>query len=397
MPIFITCSCGKRLQAAESAAGKLVACPACKTQHRVPMPAAPDDPPLTAIVELPASPSPPPLPRAVPPPLPAEDEAPYTIEPHDAADDDYDEPDAEHFGPAEGKLDFFEPPPKRIGRVRSAHTSLVRSKRHTTMATRLIYTTAITFAAFVVLVVILLINGAYRRMGGVEVCMTFGGFVLFYLLVFGISLVATQFSHFCGYVGTRGLSYCECSGSRERITKKQTLTFDEAADLRTKLVHHYVNGVYQNTQYEFNWTDEENTVLLNITGNHTAHDGMPPDTSSYVFGVVAEAQWSAYLTDRVLETLNRGGSYTFHLTGGGTIKLRSDSLRLRIGRDDQDFYPEDIAEMVIAQGIIQLKEPGAKQGWFTSSGIHKFNFADLSNARVFLLLMERLFDVPING
>lgn len=394
MPIFIMCSCGKRLQAAETAVGKLVACPACKAHHRVPAP----EPPPMAIIEEPL-PTPPPLPRALPPPLPPplppefEEAAVELRAPYDAEDDE--DPVAENFGPPGGELDFFQPPPKRIGTVRSAHTSLLRHQRATTMGTRLIYSAVITLVAVVVLVIVLFATEVTRRMDRFDVCMTFAGTVIFFLLVFGISLVATQFSHFCGYVGTHGLAYTECSGSRRKITKKQSFSFDEAADLRTKLVHHYVNGVYQNTQYEFHWTDEEDAVLMSVTGSHTAHNAMPPDSSSYIFAVVAENHWSAYVTAKVLDTLESGGSYTFYLTGGGTLKLRSDMLRLRIGRNDQDFYPEDIAEMVISEGVIQLKEPGAKQGWFTSTGIHRFNFADLSNARVFLLLMEKLFDVPI--
>ena len=57
---------------------------------------------------------------------------------------------------------------------------------------------------------------------------------------------------------------------------------------------------------------------------------------------------------------------------------------------------DDIAEVRIDQGWVQVRRTDAREGWFSSSGIFKFPYGSLANAHLFLILMDQLVGVKIN-
>jgi hypothetical protein len=173
--------------------------------------------------------------------------------------------------------------------------------------------------------------------------------------------------------------------------------FKDADDLRVETTNHFYNGGYTHTTYSYVWTDDRDRQVFAVSGQHKALNKSPPRTDLYHFAQEAETSWSVYLLNRILGKLQAGGSWTFHLSGSNRIRIRSDLLQLTLRGNTQDFAPQDIAEMQIQNGQISLKEPGARAGWFTDTGIHHFSFAEVANARVFLLLVNHLFQVPITG
>ena len=47
--------------------------------------------------------------------------------------------------------------------------------------------------------------------------------------------------------------------------------------------------------------------------------------------------------------------------------------------------------------MVSILEPDAKEGWFSSHGVFKFPYGSLANAQLFLILMDKLVGVRING
>ena len=64
-----------------------------------------------------------------------------------------------------------------------------------------------------------------------------------------------QFQHACSYVGTEGVARFICAGHRENLERGEVFLFWDATDLRTATTRHYTNGVYQGTEYRFDWID----------------------------------------------------------------------------------------------------------------------------------------------
>jgi hypothetical protein len=46
-------------------------------------------------------------------------------------------------------------------------------------------------------------------------------------------------------------------------------------------------------------------------------------------------------------------------------------------------------------GVIRIKRHGAREGWFSSSGVFKFDFTNLGNAQLFFFLVEKVLGVPV--
>ena len=54
---------------------------------------------------------------------------------------------------------------------------------------------------------------------------------------------------------------------------------------------------------------------------------------------------------------------------------------------------QDIDKIQIDAGVLSIWETGAKKGWFSSSGITSVKYADLGNARFFLIACDKLLGI----
>jgi hypothetical protein len=296
------------------------------------------------------------------------------------------------FAPADDQdADFFQTAPKEIGPVDSAHTSLSRQTRSIPLSRRFLRA-ALLSGGLAALVAVGLVVGAR-----LPIADGIGLFFMFFVVVMPFALIpafyTTRFDHYCGYVGSEGVAYFACKGSRDRVTARETLLYRDAAELRVVTTHEYLNGVYSQTVYAFSWTDTSGNSVFVINGKHHAEKKLPPVADKYHFALVAENGWSHHLLATGLSEIKRGGSFNFGLKGPDRICLRKDVLQLQLNGKTQDFSTQDLAECQIKGGVISLKEPGAKAGWLTSTGVHSISYADLANAKVFLSLLETQFGI----
>jgi hypothetical protein len=385
--MIITCACGQALKVPEGAGA--VRCPKC--QHILRLAAQPTAaaPPLSTL--QPAA-APPPLPTPPPiPPLPPR--SPFEF-------DQEEECQRDQFVPLAGTPDFFHPPPLDIGKVLFSYTSLNTRTKPKPFAERFVPPAMISagIIATIVIGLLFLQTGGPHRLPMLAIAIVLPMLILIVLfLCFTIGFDSTAFNHQCGYVGEHGCAYYTCEEIRENIAQSQVFLFRDAAYLRVKVTHVFRENQenYEHTGYSFVWTNEEEVELLVIYGSHTSHKREPPSSSSYRFGRAAEQVWCDHIQKNVLAILNQGGMVKFPLAGDNHIQIRPNSLWLHLKGKVQRFTAGDIAEMRITEGHVALKEPGAREGWFTDTGIYRFEFSDIANARVFLLLMNELFDVPI--
>jgi len=211
----------------------------------------------------------------------------------------------------------------------------------------------------------------------------------------GIVILCTGFKHTCTYVGKEGVARYTCKGSRDNVTGR-VFTFKDAAELRTQQTRHYTNNVYQGTNYTFTWSDLAGREAFKISGTHKAEQGNPPAKDPFHFAAAAEQAWTIYLLDQVQAQLQMQGNIFFGLGGKNWVKLAEEFISVHMNGTTTECHAEDIAEVRIEQGMVEVRRKDAKKGWFSSTGIFRFPYGTLANAHLFLILMDKLVGVRIN-
>ncbi|MBI1915203.1 MAG: hypothetical protein HYS12_10760, partial [Planctomycetes bacterium] len=291
-------------------------------------------------------------------------------------------------GPISGKDDFFVPPPTEIGEVVSATTSLRKGTEPMSPGARL--TVAIIAGAAGLFIGVLIAVNLRAPFWQLFWPVVLGGLGL------GIALLSTGFAHTCTYVGREGVARFRCSGSREQV-KEEVFRFADATELRTSQTRHYTNGVYQNTAYNFTWTDAAGRARFVIGASHKSEQGNPPLKDLFHFATASEQAWTLYKLTEIQAQLRTDGMIYFGLGGRNWVKLGQERITLFFNGEEIDCHADEISQVRIEQGWVQVRRKDAKEGWFSSRGVFKFPYGSLANAQLFLILMDKLVGVRING
>jgi hypothetical protein len=292
-------------------------------------------------------------------------------------------------GPLPGDSDFFADPPEAIGPVLSAHTTLTARKQPWRSGGRLILAGIVGLAGLLVGAVIVVLatpRGDFWQI----LWPTVGS-----LLGVGIAYGVTRFSHVCTYVGRDGVAKFTCSGSRDRVKDAGTFLFRDALELRTGQTVRYVNGVYQGTDYSFTWTDVGGRPRHVIGGTFRNQKGPPVTTDLYHYGRAAEMAWTAYLLTQVKRQMALAGSVAFNLKNGHTLRVAPGKLILQMGGEPVEWNAEEIGGVLLDKGVVKVKRADAQEGWFSATGVVKFPFDSLANARLFFHLVDKFLGVRI--
>ncbi len=369
MAIDISCACGRRLRIAEEHAGRQGKCPACGRTFDLPA-AAPEEV-IDAAAALTTQPAPP---LAVEP-APAE-EAPQEVRNHNG-------------DPLSEDIEFFVPPPPEIGPVLTAYSTLRRGVHPRPAAFRaglamLVGGAALVFTALLV--------AAARPRGAAPYVFwpSLAG-----LLAAGIAFLATRFRHQCSYVGREGVARFWCAGDTDRLTRTEVFLFRDAAEMRTSQVRQYVNGAYTGTDYTFTWTDVAGQKRYVFRGRYHSAKGTPKAKDPFHFGRSAEMAWSGYLLPGAFRQLDMDGAVLFLLHRGNWIRLTRSGLLFHFGGKEEEWDARDLACVSVESGVVRVKRNDAREGWFSSSGVLKFDFTSLGNAQLFFFLVERVLGVPV--
>jgi hypothetical protein len=373
--IVLTCDCGRKLQISEQFAGKEGQCPNCGRMLQIPAPEPIGF--VTPAMEVPPVPSyrPVPEPEApAPPPEPPPAQEPVCNHGGDALP-----PDA----------DFFVAAPPEIGPIHSAYTTLRQGVQPTPTSSRV----AGGFAAAVI-----------GGMVGVLIVNIFGVRSPFWLMAWPaglgglgvlIAMLATRFAHTCTYVGRDGTARFKCAGDRGQLVAQELFLFRDAAELRTSQTLHYTNNVYQHTTYAYTWTDVGGRTRYVIGGQHNSEAGTPASTHEYHYARAAEIAWTVYLLGEAYRQLEISDSVPFNLRGGKWVRLGKGRIILCLGGEPQELDAADIAAARVERGTVSIRRVDAREGWFSSSGVYKFQFDELANAQLFFHMLDKVVGIPI--
>lgn len=288
------------------------------------------------------------------------------------------------------KAEFFAAPPEEIGEILSASTTLTTDQEPMSAGPRLL---SIIIWGIVGIAIGVVIN--YFSSISLNSLWYFGwtGGLMSVGLLCGWAF--TQFQATCSFVGTEGVAQFTCTGTREQISSQNFFLFRDATELRTTQTRRYTNGVYQGTDYSFVWSDIGGRARHTISGTHNSEQNNPDATDDYHYALAAEFAWSRYLFDQVQREITTKGEARFNLGGRDYVAVGPDWLCLKLGGKTVERNVEDIQSVTIDQGVFKVREVGAKEGWFSTKGVFKFEYAKLANARLFLFVLDKIANIPI--
>jgi hypothetical protein len=366
--IDLTCPCGRKLRIQDRFAGQTGQCPACGRELRIPNPQeeAWTSPP-EGVDHLDVVPQ---------EEVPEVEEAEAPVTDHGGAE-------------LTDEEDFFVGPPKEIGTVITADSTLNQHDEPWTTGGRLACVGISVFFA-------VLLGALIVTVFDVETPLV----ILFWpgvlaLVAGGIALYVTGFSHTCTYVGRDGVARFVCSGRRDNLTTDEVFLFRDAVELRTSQTLHYLNGSYQNTSYTFTWSDISGRTRHVIQGSHNSEAGTPPSSDLYHFARSAELAWTVYMLDDAYRKMQTGTPIRFNLTKGRSIRIGDGFVVFNLDGEDVRWRADDIAAITVQQGVVCIRRHDAKEGWFSSSGVVKFKYDELGNAQLFFHAAEKLLRIAI--
>jgi hypothetical protein len=282
--------------------------------------------------------------------------------------------------------DFFMAPPPEIGEVITAFSSLThdhKPNRATDFVACLVVAAA-GFAGFMHLS-----NKLLPANEVVSYCVGAAGAVLAFFL--GRAVFNPRAIQLCSYVGSRGVARFLCRTNRGRITEANVFLFQNAVELRTSTTEVYVNGIYQETVYRFDWFDVDGNVCFQICGKHTGYflgDHIFKE-APYQWALSAEKAWTLQYSERLREQAALTNSLRFNLLDGAWLAVEPGFLEVHlVDGTAVRCSPEDIETLSLSAGIYTLRLLGSRKSIFSSSGIHTFSHESIANGMLFLLLVE---------
>jgi hypothetical protein len=290
-----------------------------------------------------------------------------------------------HTGePVPTDLRFFAEPPREIGTVRSAWSTLRVGQRPNRLPAMVIgaLITGVLAAAIVIM------------LGGRQTSDTVNwGAVGTWAIpsaVVGLLLgyVAAP-KPTCTFVGTDGIAKFSWNGEQQAPAAEIHL-FSTATELRNSMVHNYHNGIYTGTNYEFWWTDAAGKRLFQIKGEYRGRKQGPKPGHEFYYGSAAESAWTEYLLPRAQEEWKRGNPVTFPINARDYVRLGQGYLEFGMKGKVDRCEIDEIGSFSINQGQVTLKRRGAKSGFFGlgASGVYSFPYQNLANAKLFLRLLQ---------
>lgn len=286
--------------------------------------------------------------------------------------------------------DFFVAPPREIGAVETAYSSLKRGVEAKSMQTRITIVAVAAAAGVGAGVGLDYLTGIHTPLWPVILASVAA------LIAWGV----TRFKHFSNFVGSEGCAEFKCKGVPENITEKQVFYFKDAWAVSTSITRHFTNGVYSGTSFGFYWYPHEGgKAVYKIAGRHRANLKTPPLGNAYNFARAVEVAWINYLIPKLDAELSQKGYINFYM---------GDKRWARLGRGFLDIVEKDgnvnrcesgdIGSAKLASGVFTLTRKDAKSKFFGllgSSGVFRFNYGIMYNARLFLFAFQKLLNIKV--
>jgi curved DNA-binding protein CbpA len=153
---------------------------------------------------------------------------------------------------------------------------------------------------------------------------TLSSALIFFFVIVGIilgfkldvNLNATKFEHSCYFIGINGFAFYKCQGTKENITERNEINFNDITDIISRFEVRNRNFQYINTTYQYLWMNTKNKkILFESNGIYHDKDDNPNKYaySEYWLNKEAEKYFTVYLLDNMDKTLQENGYLEFNI------------------------------------------------------------------------------------
>ena len=87
------------------------------------------------------------------------------------------------------------------------------------------------------------------------------------------------------------------------------------------------------------------------------------------------------------------GSVRFNLKGNRWIRLGNERIIFRLYEKPEEWNTDDLARVYVEDGTVTFLRAHGPKGLLPSPGVYRFPFANLANAQLFLLLLNKLIGI----
>jgi len=304
-----------------------------------------------------------------------------------------------HCGePVRDDADFFAPPPQEIGRVITADTTLSRDdlpRSASSIGTR---TRLIALIVFLVVSALVILPFIFATSADKEVKVSnvirilglaflVGGLVAVFVRTIMDKAHKNKLPS-CSYVGANGIVRYTLKGCPEDGATPEVLLFDKAEDLLTRETRMHVNGVYQGTNYQYDWRNSAGDSLLAVKGLYKENSEKFKSYDRYFFLLSAEQQWCEHRFDRLEAEFKQTGHVDFPVDAKRAIRIGPGYIEFLWPDGDHRVAVEDFGDISLAEGVFRFKHHDAT--WLGRSGKFNFQYGALPNAKLFLVALEQL-------
>jgi hypothetical protein len=280
-------------------------------------------------------------------------------------------------GQIPSNMDFFAPPPTEIGVILSTESNLTHSKKPIPIDSRILLSLVVGGLLAYIIRYLLKTNEANI------IPLATGALIglLLYLI--------TEFRYSCSYIGEQGIVQLFIKGSRTATPKEHKLCFKDASNLYVAQIRNYVNGIYSGTTYTYRWTKNSGKDYR-LNGQYRSEKKTPKDGDAWHFADAAERVWIIYLLETVDEKLNNLGYVEFPMAGNQKAVRIGNGFMEFVMKDNvpQRVAVKDMKDITLGGGVFQFKHKDAK--FWSGKGKYSFTYSNIPNARLFLVVLERL-------
>lgn len=302
--------------------------------------------------------------------------------------------------PIDPAREFFVPPPPEIGRVITANSTLVRGQDAVPLGWGIavvIWPSLLIYAGFIL--GFGLMTGFFMFAHTLKIASVLASFIAIPIFLWRL-FDGSRFRHYCTYVGEEGLASFSRKRRRSSPVQVSAVSFRDVCQLRVAKTAIYVNGGYAGTRYAYKWQTDANELRFEITGVVNTTKTWTACTEGeednlYWFGERAESVWTNRLLQPALIEFAANGVAHFPIGETGRISILPGRLELNLEGARHVLSTKDVQEVSIQDGSVQIQCQPSSDG--SDRGTIQFPFAELSNGRLFVVLLEALLDLPLQN
>ncbi len=298
---------------------------------------------------------------------------------------------------------FFVPPPKEIGAVISAWSTLkfwqkARGKKH--------YWAKVVASSSLILLVVV----AALRVGEPSVNGAIGMFVAWFVAtgIIAVLFIDEPEPEVCSYVGMEGFVAYEWDGDsppRERVF----CAYDEVSHIRLEGTNFFVNGTYSHTESKTIWVYHNQNGEYAHEGRDRSEEQKPTKDAWHWFDLMTRSVWISRILPRMRKTIREGGTVNFYDKNGAfLVGLTSLSIVLEIQKEQKSFLYSQIEKHKYDTGRLLIsflnpdenpeakkRRPTLRRDRFRFGNAVQIELTPMGNMQAFITLFEEMI-TPLN-